>query len=110
MLFIDKSIVEEEGGFDQPVNKSRKDQIKKKIIDFNISASPITVSGSLSYVQQQPWIQNMTIRNNIIFGEPYDEVKYNHAISICELERDLEILPSRDLTEIGEKGINLSGG
>lgn len=71
---------------------------------------PITVEGKLSYVQQQPWIQNLTIRDNILFGLPYDESKYNQVIKDCELERDLQILPSGDFTEIGEKGINLSGG
>lgn len=52
----------------------------------------------------------MTIRDNILYGQPYDEEKYKRVIKDCELERDLEILPSADFTEIGEKGINLSGG
>ena len=39
-----------------------------------------------------------------------DKEKYYDTIRLCELERDLEILPAGDLTEIGEKGINLSGG
>lgn len=68
------------------------------------------LGGSMSYVQQMPWIQNKTIRNNILFGLPMDEEKYNKTIHLCELENDLEILPGGDLTEIGEKGINLSGG
>jgi ATP-binding cassette subfamily C (CFTR/MRP) protein 1 len=41
---------------------------------------------------------------------PYIEAKYKETIKICELKRDLQILPAGDLTEIGEKGINLSGG
>ena len=45
-----------------------------------------------------------------MFGEKIDKTKYLETIKICELERDLEILPNGDLTEIGEKGINLSGG
>ena len=45
-----------------------------------------------------------------MFGLPYDEVKYKGTIKICELKRDLQILPAGDKTEIGEKGINLSGG
>jgi len=52
----------------------------------------------------------MTIRDNIQFGLPLDEDKYNRTIDICQLESDLEILKGGDLTEIGEKGINLSGG
>ena len=45
-----------------------------------------------------------------MYGLPLDKVRYVDAIRLCELERDLEILPAGDLTEIGEKGINLSGG
>ena len=52
----------------------------------------------------------MTIRDNIVFGNAFDEKKYVETINACQLARDLEILPASDLTEIGEKGINLSGG
>ena len=45
-----------------------------------------------------------------MFGEDFDEEKYDETIRVCQLERDLEILPNGDATEIGEKGINLSGG
>lgn len=48
--------------------------------------------------------------DNILFGLPFSEAKYNQTIAACQLERDLEILPAGDQTEIGEKGINLSGG
>ena len=53
---------------------------------------------------------NKSIRENILFGTEYDEDRYNETIKICQLRRDLEILPGGDMTEIGEKGINLSGG
>ncbi len=61
-------------------------------------------------MQQTPWIQNKTIRDNVCFGLPFVKSKYEKTIKICELTRDLEILPAGDMTEIGEKGINLSGG
>ena len=73
-------------------------------------STPIILSESMSLVQQTPWIQNKSIRDNILFGEEYDKEKYDEIIKICQLKRDLEILPYGDLTEIGEKGINLSGG
>lgn len=57
-----------------------------------------------------PWIQNKTIRDNITFGHDFDQERYDMVINICELSRDLDILPTGDQTEIGEKGINLSGG
>lgn len=53
---------------------------------------------------------NKTIRDNILFGSKYDEEKYNTVIKACQLTRDLKNLKAGDLTEIGEKGINLSGG
>ena len=70
----------------------------------------VKLGGSVGLVQQTPWIQNMTIRDNILFGLPLDEDRYNRVIEACQLESDLEILKGGDLTEIGEKGINLSGG
>ena len=53
---------------------------------------------------------NDTLKENILFGQGYDEMKYHNAVEICELRPDLAVLPAGDLTEIGERGINLSGG
>ncbi|CAI2361540.1 unnamed protein product [Moneuplotes crassus] len=72
--------------------------------------SKVKLGGTISYVQQMPWIQNKTIRDNILFGLPLVEERYNKTVEICQLGSDLEILSGGDLTEIGEKGINLSGG
>lgn len=52
----------------------------------------------------------MTIRDNILFGHEYEEEKYRETLRLCQLERDIAILPAGDSTEIGENGINLSGG
>jgi ABC-type multidrug transport system fused ATPase/permease subunit len=74
-------------------------------------SSRMSVQGRVAYAPQQPWIQNATIRDNILFGLPYDEPRYNKCLTLCCLRADLEQLaPAGDLTEIGEKGINLSGG
>nr|QUF59452.1 ATP-binding cassette transporter Abcc1-7 [Brachionus angularis] len=70
----------------------------------------INVNGSTAYVPQQAWIQNATIKNNILFNLLYEENSYNNIIESCALTPDLKILPSGDKTEIGERGINLSGG
>ena len=58
--------------------------------------APVVLSQSISLVQQSPWIQNQTIKDNILFGEEYDPIKYAETIKICQLKRDLEILPSGD--------------
>ncbi|ODM95243.1 Multidrug resistance-associated protein 1 [Orchesella cincta] len=70
----------------------------------------VNTKGSLAYVAQQAWIQNATLRNNILFGKPFDPTKYDKVVEACALKPDFEILPAGDKTEIGEKGINLSGG
>ena len=70
----------------------------------------IHVNGSTAYVPQQAWIQNATIRDNILFGQDYDPRFYNKIIHACSLLPDFNIMPHGDSTEIGEKGINLSGG
>nr|QUF59451.1 ATP-binding cassette transporter Abcc1-6-2 [Brachionus angularis] len=70
----------------------------------------INVNGTTAYVPQQAWIQNTTLKNNILFGQRYEEEFYNKVLSSCALLTDLSILPAGDQTEIGEKGINLSGG
>ncbi|KAJ3317962.1 Multidrug resistance-associated protein 1 [Boothiomyces sp. JEL0866] len=70
----------------------------------------VTFYGSIGYCQQQAWIQNNSLRDNILFGLPYDKKKYRKVIETCALKRDIEILQGGDTTEIGENGINLSGG
>ncbi|WVQ95135.1 hypothetical protein IAU59_002229 [Kwoniella sp. CBS 9459] len=70
----------------------------------------VTFSGSTSLCAQTPWIQNATVRENILFGQPWDEERYWNAVRDASLEPDLELLEDGDGTEIGEKGINLSGG
>uniref|UniRef100_A0A673UDD6 Multidrug resistance-associated protein 1 n=1 Tax=Suricata suricatta TaxID=37032 RepID=A0A673UDD6_SURSU len=70
----------------------------------------ITIKGTIAYVPQQSWIQNGTIKDNIIFGSQLDEKRYQQVLEACALLPDLKVLPGGDLVEIGEKGINLSGG
>ncbi|GMF97566.1 unnamed protein product [[Candida] boidinii] len=69
----------------------------------------VEVSGSL-LLCSTPWIQNATVKDNIIFGKAFDQEKYRTVIKACALENDLDILPAGDRTEIGERGITLSGG
>ena len=69
-----------------------------------------SLDGRVAYVCQENWIQNRSLRDNILFDSPYDENKYHQVLSASQLTRDLSALPSSDGTEIGERGINLSGG
>ncbi|KAH9166806.1 hypothetical protein EDB89DRAFT_2115743 [Lactarius sanguifluus] len=66
--------------------------------------------GGVSYAAQESWVQNETIRDNILFGAAYDEERYNKVIYQCGLQRDLSLFDAGDKTEVGEKGLTLSGG
>ncbi|KAI9475097.1 P-loop containing nucleoside triphosphate hydrolase protein [Coemansia mojavensis] len=68
------------------------------------------INGSIGYVSQKPWIMNATIKDNILFGNKYEQARYIRIIHACALTEDLEQLPHKDMTEIGRQGINLSGG
>ncbi|XP_045473295.1 multidrug resistance-associated protein 1-like isoform X2 [Harmonia axyridis] len=70
----------------------------------------VNTVGNIAYVPQQAWIQNATLRENILFGKPYDRMKYQRVVGACALKSDFQALPGGDNTEIGEKGVNLSGG
>ncbi|CAI4226039.1 unnamed protein product [Auanema sp. JU1783] len=70
----------------------------------------VGVRGMAAYVPQQPWIQNRSLRENIIMDLPYNKVVYDSIVEACCLTPDIANLPNGDYTEIGEKGINLSGG
>ena len=58
----------------------------------------------------QAWIRNATLKENILFGLPFKQKKYDNVIKVCALLEDIKILPAGENTEIGEKGVNLSGG
>ncbi|KAG0006808.1 hypothetical protein BGZ65_003355 [Modicella reniformis] len=86
--------------------------LPRRPLDGSKEFDPITglLNNGVAFVSQQAWLQNASIRDNILFGSKYEEERYNEVIEVCALERDLEILEDGDQTEIGEKGITLSGG
>ncbi|KAJ3031913.1 UNVERIFIED_CONTAM: hypothetical protein HDU68_010872 [Siphonaria sp. JEL0065] len=66
--------------------------------------------GRIGYSPQAAWLQNASLRNNILFGDSFDEKRYNEVVQCCSLTKDLELLPHGDQSDIGEKGVTLSGG
>ncbi|KAI9320842.1 hypothetical protein BX666DRAFT_2119002 [Dichotomocladium elegans] len=68
------------------------------------------IDHGLAYVSQTAWLQNASIRDNITFGLPYVEKRYRATLYACALDKDMSIFEDGDMTEIGEKGITLSGG
>ena len=69
-----------------------------------------TFAANMAYCPQSPWIFNTTVRENILFGNAYDERRYRDVLEACALGPDLDVLEYHDATEVGEKGTSLSGG
>uniref|UniRef100_A0A8C5NTU8 ABC-type glutathione-S-conjugate transporter n=1 Tax=Junco hyemalis TaxID=40217 RepID=A0A8C5NTU8_JUNHY len=93
-----------------PVGSGKSSLVSAMLGEMENIKGHINIQGSLAYVPQQAWIQNATLKDNIIFGSEVDEARYQQVLKACALLPDLELLPAGDQTEIGEKGINLSGG
>lgn len=68
------------------------------------------LTDTVSFCAQTPWLLNDSIRNNILFGAPYNANRYRHVLYACALIPDLTVLEAGDKTEVGEKGTVLSGG
>jgi len=70
----------------------------------------VVVHGKTAYVAQQPWVMNASVKENILFGHRYDSMFYEQTVKACALLEDFAQLPDGDETEVGERGISLSGG
>lgn len=78
--------------------------------DMRVVDGAVRLSTTRAFCPQYAWIQNTSVRNNILFGRDFNESWYDRVIDACALAPDLEILPNGDQTEIGERGITVSGG
>jgi ABC-type multidrug transport system fused ATPase/permease subunit len=92
------------------VGQGKSSLLSAIIGDMYKRQGSVKIYGSVAYVSQQAWICNATVRDNIIFGKPFDQERYDRVLFASGLLPDLEILAAGDMTEIGERGINLSGG
>lgn len=70
----------------------------------------VTIHGNVAYVAQQAWVMNASVKENILFGHRYDPLFYDKTVKACALLEDFAQLPDGDETEVGERGISLSGG
>ena len=70
----------------------------------------VVVYGATAYVAQSPWVMNASVKENITFGHRWDPLFYERTLRACALVDDLKTLPDGDQTEVGERGISLSGG
>ncbi|WVW79673.1 hypothetical protein I302_101642 [Kwoniella bestiolae CBS 10118] len=83
------------------------ERLTELIGEMSITSGSVVFCGRLSYCQQNAWIQNATVRDNIVFGQPWDELRYWKVVKDANLMTDLEMFADGDLTEVC---INLSGG
>lgn len=74
------------------------------------SHGQIYIDGKISYASQESWLFADTVRNNILFDQPYDKDRYEKVIRVCALIKDFEQFPYGDKTLVGDRGSALSGG
>ncbi|KAJ3003550.1 hypothetical protein HKX48_001706 [Thoreauomyces humboldtii] len=93
-----------------PVGGGKSSLLSAIIGEMTVLSGHVSVRGKLAYCEQTPWIQTATVRDNILFGHPLDEARLRKVVRMCSLESDVQMLAAGLDTEIGEKGVNLSGG
>ncbi|KAJ4418296.1 ATP-binding cassette transporter yor1 [Neurospora sp. IMI 360204] len=78
--------------------------------DMRKTSGEVILGAHRAFCPQYAWIQNATLKDNILFGKEMDPKWYRDVIKACALQPDLDMLPNNDMTEIGERGITISGG
>ena len=97
-------------GITGPVGSGKTSLLMTILGEIPISSGQMSCTGKMAYVSQTPWVYSGTVRENVVFGMPFVEEKFNKIIEACDLGKDLSRFPKRDLTEIGQRGVILSGG
>ncbi|XP_050511824.1 ATP-binding cassette sub-family C member 4-like isoform X2 [Diabrotica virgifera virgifera] len=93
-----------------PLGAGKSSLLQLLLGELAIKTGTVLMGGEISYCSQEPWLFQSTIRNNILFGRPFDKQLYEKVVKVCALERDFQQFPERDETVVGERGVSLSGG
>ncbi|XP_023214157.1 multidrug resistance-associated protein 4-like, partial [Centruroides sculpturatus] len=93
-----------------PVGSGKTSLLMSMLGEIPINSGKVSVKGKIAYASQEAWVFNETIKENILFGEEYQEDKYRRVLHITALEKDIRLLPKKDLTIVGERGVIMSGG
>ena len=78
--------------------------------ELKVIEGRVRTNGSKAYVEQEPFVMSGSLKENILLGSEYDEAKFKKVVEACCLDHDIENLPNGIDTEIGERGITISGG
>ncbi|KAI8318442.1 P-loop containing nucleoside triphosphate hydrolase protein, partial [Martensiomyces pterosporus] len=93
-----------------PIGDGKSSLLQAMCSEMELISGEGHVSGKIGYVGQKPWIMSGTLRDNILFGEEYSEGRYNQVVSSCALDADISSMAEGDMTLIGDRGTNISGG
>ena len=93
-----------------PVGCGKSTFLSALIGEVKKTSGAVSMNGSIGYCSQEPWILSESILENILFEKPLDRYRLKEILNVCALDTDLQMFPDGLRTEIGEKGVNLSGG
>ncbi|KAK7083945.1 Multidrug resistance-associated protein 4, partial [Halocaridina rubra] len=93
-----------------PVGSGKGSLLHAILGELPAKMGSISVKGKVAYASQEPWVFSGSVKQNILFGQAFDEKRYSEVLRVCALEQDLIQLPQGDMTMVGERGVSLSGG
>nr|XP_023015460.1 probable multidrug resistance-associated protein lethal(2)03659 [Leptinotarsa decemlineata] len=93
-----------------PVGSGKSSILNLILKELPVKSGKLKILGKISYASQDPWLFAASVRQNILFGEEFDQERYERVVDVCALSSDFDLLPYGDKTLVGEKGKTLSGG